>query len=238
MMLSIVTPVLNGSRFIRDNIVSISQLTIPHEHIIVDGGSTDGTLNILKEYPDLIIINQTDREGMYKAIDMGFQIAKGEYICWVNCDDRVIPDAYDRLYQYAVANQYDFVSSDGIQYFVNDNRTKLVRSTKYLKYFLQKGFPPFSQPSVLYTKKAYNQVNGLRYKLFKIIGDADLFIRMSHEHTLRFSYLSITTSVFIKYGNSLYDRSVNLIIKEEEIMNLKRSFTIRVLLRICRLLRI
>lgn len=237
-MLSIVTPVLNGSRFIRDNIVSISQLTIPHEHIIVDGGSTDGTLEILNEYPDLIILHQTDKKGMYKAIDMGFQASKGEYICWINCDDRVIPDAYDKLYQYAVMNQYDFVSSDGIQYFINEKRNRFVRSTRWLKYFLQKGYYPFSQSSVLYTKYAYKKVKGLRYDEFKIIGDTDLFIRMARDKELRFSYIPITTSIFIKYGNSLYDRSADLIKRERERMDVKRALYVRVLLRLFRILKI
>lgn len=237
-MLSIITPVLNGAQFIRENIISISQLTIPHEHIIVDGGSTDGTLDILKEYPDLIILHQTDKKGMYKAIDMGFQVAKGEYICWINCDDRVIPNAYDKLYEYAFANQYDFVSSDGIQYFISDNRTKLVRSTHYLKYFLRKGYYPFSQSSVLYTKYIYKKVDGLRYNKFKIIGDTDLFIRMALEKDVKFSYLPITTSVFIKYGNSLYDRSADLIKEERRMIKVKRSFYVRILLRLFRLLKV
>ena len=46
-MISIVTPVLNGAKFIEKNIQSIQKLTIPFEHIIVDGGSTDDTLNIV-----------------------------------------------------------------------------------------------------------------------------------------------------------------------------------------------
>ena len=47
-MLSIITPVLNGEKFIEKNIISIQELSIPFEHIIVDGGSTDGTIDILK----------------------------------------------------------------------------------------------------------------------------------------------------------------------------------------------
>ena len=68
MILSIITPVLNGERFIRKNIESVQNLTIPHEHIIVEGGSTDSTVEILKEYPHLKVINQRERNGMYGAI--------------------------------------------------------------------------------------------------------------------------------------------------------------------------
>lgn len=237
-MLSIITPVLNGSRFIRDNIISISQLTIPHEHIIVDGGSTDGTLEILNEYPDLIILHQTDKKGMYKAIDMGFQAAKGEYICWVNCDDRVIPDAYDKLYQYAVDNQYDFVSSDGIHDFINENRKIVVRSTRFVKYFTSRSLFPFSQPSILYRKKAYNKAGGLRYDLFKICGDGDLFTRMAQDRSLKFSYLPLITSCFIKYGQSLGDRNDRLYRVERKQICHKTNLTDRLILKVLRLLKI
>lgn len=237
-MLSIITPVLNGARFIRENIISISHLTISHEHIIVDGGSTDETLDILKEYPDLIVLHQTDKKGMYKAIDMGFQVAKGEYICWVNCDDRVIPDAYDKLYQYANANQYDFVSSDGIHDFINENRKIIVRSTRFVKYFTSKALFPFSQPSVLYTKNAYNQVGGLRYELFKICGDGDLFTRMAQDRSLKFSYLPLITSCFIKYGQSLGDKNDKLYRVERKQIYHKRFLIDRMLLKVLRLLKI
>ena len=237
-MLSIITPVFNGARFIRENIISISQLKIPHEHIIVDGGSTDGTLDIIKDYPDLIVLHQTDKKGMYKAIDMGFQIAKGEYICWVNCDDRVIPDAYDKLYQYAVTNQYDFVSSDGIHDFINEDRKIVVRSTRFVKYFTSRSLFPFSQPSVLYSKKAYIQIGGLRYELFKICGDGDLFTRMAQDRSLKFSYLPLITSCFIKYGQSLGDRNDTLYRVERKHIYCKRYWIDHVILKILRLLKI
>lgn len=237
-MLSIVTPVLNGANFIQENIESVLKLTISHEHIIVDGGSTDGTLEILKKYSHIKVLYQSDKKGMYKAIDMGFEIAQGEYICWVNCDDRIIPVAYDRLYQYAERGQYDFVSSDGIHDFINENRTILVRSTRFVKYFASKALFPFSQPSVIYTKKAYEKVGGLRYNLFRICGDGDLFTRMAQDAELRFSYLPLVTTCFIKYGQSLGDKNTDLSKKERKQIFHKRIFFDRVLLKLFRLLHI
>ena len=79
-MLSIITPVLNGERFIRKNIESIHNLTIPHEHIVVEGGSSDSTIEILKDYPYLTVINQNERNGMYGAIAQGFSEARGDLI--------------------------------------------------------------------------------------------------------------------------------------------------------------
>ena len=69
-MISIVTPVLNGEKYIKYNIESIKKLTIPYEHIVVDGGSTDQTLNIVKKYSNIQILHQRENSGMYGAIDI------------------------------------------------------------------------------------------------------------------------------------------------------------------------
>ena len=70
-MLSIITPVLNGEKFIEKNIISIQELSIPFEHIIVDAGSTDGTIDILKKFKHISVVNQKRLTGMYGAIDLG-----------------------------------------------------------------------------------------------------------------------------------------------------------------------
>ena len=79
-MLSIVTPTLNSVQFIETNITSVLNLKIPFHHIIVDRGSTDGTLTLLEKFTHLIIIHQKEKLGMYQAIDMSFKIAKGDII--------------------------------------------------------------------------------------------------------------------------------------------------------------
>jgi len=71
-MLSIVTPVLNGIKFIQNNIESIQKLSINYEHIIVDGGSTDGTVELVSKYPHIKLLHQNDKTGMYGAIHQGF----------------------------------------------------------------------------------------------------------------------------------------------------------------------
>lgn len=86
-MLSIITACLNRTDFIETAIRSVlDQNYHPFEHIIIDGGSTDGTLEILKRYPHLRVISEPDN-GVYDAMNKGIHMAKGEIIGLLNSDD-------------------------------------------------------------------------------------------------------------------------------------------------------
>jgi glycosyltransferase involved in cell wall biosynthesis len=223
-MISIITPVLNGEQYIRTNIESIEKLSVDFEHIIVDGGSNDNTLNIIQQYPLIKLLHQKEKTGMYGAIDMGFREAKGDYFCWVNSDDKILPKAFEKLYNYAKLYEYDFVCSDGIIKDVNNDYEVKIKGTRFVKYFLRKGVFPFLQPSTIFTKKLYTDVNGLDYNRYKICGDMDLFYRMALLPESRFGYLPIKTAEFIKHGNSLGDNNKNEGIQErKKNLNLPKS---------------
>jgi glycosyltransferase involved in cell wall biosynthesis len=93
--ISIVTPCLNAAGVIRDVINSVKQSsTGAIEHIVVDGGSTDGTQEILQEYDHLILIFTPD-DGPYDALNTGFAHALGDVMGWINADDLYVPRALD-----------------------------------------------------------------------------------------------------------------------------------------------
>lgn len=86
-MISIVTPCLNRVQFVEEAIQSVVRQEYPVvEHIIVDGGSTDGTLEVLRRYPHLRVISECD-EGLYDALNKGIGLARGEIIGHLNSDD-------------------------------------------------------------------------------------------------------------------------------------------------------
>jgi glycosyltransferase involved in cell wall biosynthesis len=92
-LVSIVTPVLNGARFLPDLLHSIRAQDHPRvEHIVVDGGSTDGTLELLRQ-AGVRWLSGAD-QGLYDAINRGLDLASGEVLAYQNADDRyVVPDA-------------------------------------------------------------------------------------------------------------------------------------------------
>lgn len=85
--ISVITVSFNQAEFIRDNIESVLAQNYPNfEHHIIDGGSTDGTIEILKSYPHLNWTSESDR-GQTHALNKGFRRASGDIIAWINSDD-------------------------------------------------------------------------------------------------------------------------------------------------------
>ena len=210
-MLSIITPVRNGEKFIRENIESIQKLSIPYEHIIIDGNSTDNTCGIVNEYSHIKLIQQKGSEGMYQAIHQGFEMATADLITWINCDDVVVKEGYELMYKYISKNsKIDLVYSDSYLDYVHENRKEKVQGLWFGKMLLRHGFLGFVQPSSVYRKQLYIDCGGLNFQKFKIIGDKDLFMRMALKSKRQFKYLSKVSTLFRKHGDSLGDRNQEL----------------------------
>ena len=97
-LVSIVTPSYNSNLYIDQNIASVAEQSYGDiEHIIVDGGSTDGTIQTIQQYEkkyNLTWISEPD-DGMYDALEKGFNLASGEIFAWLNSDDMYLPWAVE-----------------------------------------------------------------------------------------------------------------------------------------------
>jgi glycosyltransferase involved in cell wall biosynthesis len=113
---SIVTPVLNGALFLPDCLASVRVQSHPRvEHIVVDGGSTDGTLDIVRA-AGVRWTSATDA-GMYDAINRGFRMAEGDVLAYQNADDRYAgPDAVARAVARLTASPEVDVVYGGFRY--------------------------------------------------------------------------------------------------------------------------
>jgi glycosyltransferase involved in cell wall biosynthesis len=94
MKISIITASLNRKEFIRAAIESVLAQSYPDfEHWIIDGGSTDGTLAFLKQYPQLKVLSEPDR-GVYDAWNKGIERASGDVVGFLNTDDQYMPGTF------------------------------------------------------------------------------------------------------------------------------------------------
>ena len=94
-LVTIVTVVFNGERYLEETIKSVINQSYDNvEYIIIDGGSTDGTLDIIKKYENQIDYWVSEKDaGMYNALNKGFSCAQGDYLGWINSDDTLFPNA-------------------------------------------------------------------------------------------------------------------------------------------------
>src|SRR4029077_515748 len=86
-LISIVTPVLNRVDLIGAALDSVHRAgAVPTEHLLVDGGSTDGTLSLLRSRPGIRLV-EAPGSGIYDALNLGLQAARGDILCQLNSDD-------------------------------------------------------------------------------------------------------------------------------------------------------
>lgn len=140
--ISVVTPVFNGEEFIEKCILSIKNQNYDnYEHIIIDGGSTDNTLTIVKkyekEYP-VKIVSEKDN-GMYDAIVKGFSIATGEIFAWLNADDTYLPWAF-QIMNYTVDQGVNWATCMNAIQNKNDVIYQISKPYYYRGKWLRKGY--------------------------------------------------------------------------------------------------
>ena len=104
-LVSIITPSFNQGRFIEETIQSVLSQEYPNiEYLVIDGGSTDETLDILRKYEDRLRWISEPDEGQSDAINKGFQLARGEVVAWLNSDDTFLPGAVSKAVNFLVTH--------------------------------------------------------------------------------------------------------------------------------------
>lgn len=126
--MSVITVVYNGEKYLEQTIRSILDQTYSSiEYIIIDGGSTDGTVNIIQKYEHKLAywISEPDK-GIYDAWNKALKVTQGEWIAFVGSDDLLLPDAISDYIDYIQSHKFpplDYVSSQ-VELVTEDLRTK------------------------------------------------------------------------------------------------------------------
>lgn len=125
---SIIIPVYNSEKYLRQCLDSVVKQTLKDiEIIVINDGSTDNTLKIIQEYATKyknIKIIDKQNEGCYKARNIGLETATGEYIAFLDSDDYIESNIYEKLYLKAKQTNADIVSSN--YYISQNNKLKVV----------------------------------------------------------------------------------------------------------------
>jgi len=186
-LVSIVTTVYNGEKYIEDTIQSVlSQTYDKIEYIIIDGGSTDRTVEIIRKYEDKITywISEPDK-GMYDGLCKGFEIAHGEILAWLNADDMYYPSAIQVVVEYFLKYpSLEWITGVGTFYDSRGLITRVSIPTHYFRCLMSRGLYRddllgcIQQESTFWRRTLWDKAGGLNCNL-KLAGDYELWVKFS-----------------------------------------------------------
>ena len=180
-LVSIVTPSFNQARFLEETILSVLGQDYPNlEYLIVDGGSTDGSLEIIRRYADRLAwwVSEPDR-GQTEAINKGFAHARGEIFAWLNSDDMYLPQAVSEAVQY-LQNHAEVGLVYGDANFIDERGRVLgkfpARQTDYRR--LRRGYVHIPQQAAFFRAELWRKVGPLDTSFYFAM-DYDLWVRIA-----------------------------------------------------------
>lgn len=186
-LVSIITPSYNHAQFIEATICSVVEQDYPNlEYIIIDGGSTDGSAEIIRgwaeRYPARLVdwVSEPDR-GQTDAINKGFARARGEILAWLNSDDTYQPGAISQAVRYLKEHpEVGLVYGDAN---LIDQSGEVIgkfpaRQTDYRR--LRRGYVHIPQQAAFFPADLWRKVGPLD-PTFYFAMDYDLWVRLAHQ---------------------------------------------------------
>lgn len=231
MKISIITVVLNSEKTIEDTIRSVFSQRYPNiEYIVIDGGSTDGTLQIINKYRKQINYFSSGKDsGIYDAMNKGIHTATGDVIGILNADD-VYSDDYviERVMrEFANFPGHELVYGD-LVYVKPENLSKVVRTWKskehHSRFFEHANVPP--HPALFLNREVFMRA-GLFDLQYDLAADYEFMLRVFKKHDFRSRYIP-GVMVKMRLGGAT-NRSIKNIYKGNlEILRAWRNNGLRV----------
>ncbi|MBN1277358.1 MAG: glycosyltransferase, partial [Deltaproteobacteria bacterium] len=179
-VVTVVTPSYNQGKFIEQTIKSVLTQDYPDvEYIVIDGGSTDNTLEVLKKYSGRLDWISEPDEGQTNAINKGFKKAKGDILCWLNSDDTYEPGAIRRAVEFFIDNP-DVMMVYGEGNEIDENGALIQRfpaTREFDLWALVYIWDYILQPTTFFRKSVFDEIGMLNEDYYWCM-DWDLWIRI------------------------------------------------------------
>jgi glycosyltransferase involved in cell wall biosynthesis len=231
--ISIITPVYNSIEYLEETINSVLSQNYPNlEYIIIDGGSTDGSVELIKKYSHHLHYWISEKDtGMYDALQKGFKVATGEISGWINSDDLLIRNSL-----FAISNIFSNFTEvnwlNGVEVTTCENGfikpREIKRWSKY--HFYNKDYKFIQQESTFWRSSLLQKVDlEIKWKDVKYAGDFILWLNFFKHEKLYSCNLSLgafrirsgKNQLSVKFFNEYLQECENAL--NEEIKNLDKK---------------
>jgi glycosyltransferase len=188
---TIITATYNSGKTIGDTLAAIAAQDYPNiEHLIIDGQSTDNTLNIVADYPHVAKVISEKDQGIYDAMNKGINLATGDIIGLLNSDDfYVSTDVVSKVVERMQAEKTSSLYGDLV--YVHPNQTQKILRTwiagKFRKVKFMYGWMP-PHPTFFVRREIYARLGQFTIKL-KSAADYELMLRFLFKENISVSYL-------------------------------------------------
>jgi glycosyltransferase involved in cell wall biosynthesis len=219
-LITLITVVFNGAATLEHTIRSVIEQTYDNvEHIIIDGGSTDATLDILRKYQDDIDywVSKEDA-GIYDAMNKGIVLARGDYIGMLNSDDYFAnPSALEKITTCLKEGNVDAVFSclDIVDPANLDRLVRKYRISRFSPFMLRIGIMP-PHPTFYCKKSCYEKAGPYRTD-YRIAADFEMLVRLLLKYQITWKFIDETTVKMRSGGLSSSGIKSNWIVNREII---------------------
>jgi len=234
--ISVITPVYNCSKYIEETIVSIIGQNYPNlEYIIIDGGSTDNTVEIIKKYQKFISFWSSEPDdGIYSALEKGFSKSTGEIMAWINADDKYHPWSFKIVGQiFTQLKHVHWITGRSTLFNPEGLCVKIEEKQRWSINRIRNGdYKWIQQENVFWRRELWVNAGGFINTKFKLAADFELWIRF-----LKYADLhTVNTSLagFRLHGNQIsiiqksdYEKEVKRILNNHGLT--KNSFIFKLL---------
>ncbi|MCP5546761.1 MAG: glycosyltransferase [Akkermansiaceae bacterium] len=222
MNFTILTPSLNYGRFLGDCLESVAgQSGVTFEHIVLDAGSSDESAEVAARFPHATWIQEPD-DGMSDAINKGFDRAQGDWVMWLNADDRLKPGVLEMLLPLLERSQADVVYGDW-EFIDEDGRfMRKVTAPRWSRFVHVHHHCYVGSTAAFYRRSSVIDEGHRLRKDFRYVMDGEFYARLDAAGK-RFEHVPLTLAEFRMHGGNASQRHLGKSRDMETILAAERQ---------------
>lgn len=224
-LVTIITPTYNRADYLAETIESVLSQGYPNlEYIVLDDGSKDDTLSVLKQYEERIIWDRHPNMGEVRTVNKGFNMAQGEIIGVVNSDDPLLPDAIREMVEFMQDHpQVGVVYPDWDYVDANGKKFDHIHTFEYSYFNMLRWHHCMPGPGTFFRKEVVQALNG-RDPQFRYVSDFDFWLRAGL--ITEFARIPKTLATFRMHPGSASSSQTNEHMAQEHVALVEKFFAL------------